>query len=59
MVFMTRYLDLFTTFYSIYNSCIKLGHSRAIAESLAGARFHTISEQKLDQDEANATTHCL
>ena len=35
-----------------------LGHSRAIAESLAvPVTYETVSEQKLDRDEANAPTN--
>ncbi|CAB9509806.1 lumen protein-retaining receptor [Seminavis robusta] len=32
LVFLTRYLDLFTTFYSLYNSCMKFAY---IAETVA------------------------
>ena len=39
MVFVTRYLDLFTTFYSLYNSCMKVLYIATTAAIIYMIRF--------------------
>lgn len=39
IVFLTRYLDLFTTFYSLYNSCMKVLYISSTAYILYMVRF--------------------
>lgn len=39
LVFLTRYLDLFTTFYSLYNSIVKFEYILATAAIIVGIKF--------------------
>jgi len=39
LVFLTRYLDLFTKFYSLYNSIVKIGYILATAMIIVGIKY--------------------
>ena len=51
MVFVTRYLDLFTTFYSAYNSIMKVAYITATAAIIYMIRFKEPYKSKYDKSQ--------
>jgi ER lumen protein retaining receptor len=51
IVFMTRYLDLFTTFYSMYNSFMKVAYITATASIIYMIRFKEPYKSKYDKSQ--------
>ena len=51
LVFLTRYLDLFTTFYSLYNSCMKLLYIASTAAIIIAIRFQEPIKSLYNHDQ--------
>jgi len=51
LVFLTRYLDLFTNFISLYNTLMKLIFLASSGAIVYYMRFHKVVKQKYDKDQ--------
>ncbi|KAJ1460002.1 ER lumen protein retaining receptor-domain-containing protein [Pelagophyceae sp. CCMP2097] len=51
LVFVTRYLDLFTTYYSIYNSCMKVAYIASTTYIIYLIRFKEPFRSKYDKSQ--------
>jgi len=51
MVFVSRYLDLFTTYYSLYNSCMKVAYIVATSYIIYMIRFKEPFRSKYDKSQ--------